>query len=110
MKDRKRRIVYLEKLRTKIIVFIISLIVDGLLILLYILAPSWTWGAEEIVSCILVCLYLLLVVPSVRYFFIWLKNFDLYRENRNIFYFAICAFRIAILLPPYYAVKYYFEC
>ena len=110
MKDRKRRIVYIEKLRTKIIVFIISLIVDGLLILLYILAPSWTWGPEEITSCILECLYMLLVVPAVRYFFIRLKRRDLFVGHRNVYYAAWCAIRIAVLLPPYYAVIYYFEC
>ena len=109
-KERKRRIVYLERLRAKIIVLIVSLIVDAVIVLLYFIDPSLVWEAEVIASCILVCLYMLLVVPSVRYFFIWLKNFDLYRENRNMFYFAWYAIRIAILLPPYYAVKYYFEC
>ncbi len=110
MKEKKRRIVYIERLRTKIIVFIISLIVDGLIILIFFLDSSLAWGAEEITSCILMCLYVLLLVPTGRYFFIRLKRRDLFVGQRFIYYRLIwCAIQIAVLLAPYYAVIYYFE-
>lgn len=100
--------IYTDNLNRKIMIFILSVLICGIMILLYFLDTSLDWGTEKIISCILVNLWLFFIIPSLRRS--WLVNKDKGMEDWiiTIGYYVVRGFCLPILLAPFFGVKYYF--
>ena len=69
-----------DNLQNKMIVFVISLILTGLILLSFFLDDSMQWNTYKIYSCIVVNLWIFFVVPALRNSYLLNKDKSLY-EN-----------------------------
>lgn len=105
----KKKKVKSDTFRNKILIFVISIILIGILVLLYFLDDSLEWNAYKIYSCIIVNLWLFFVIPAVKNSYLLNKDKSLSEWFLMGFALGASGISFSILLAPYYGIKYYFN-
>lgn len=97
MKDNKK---------IKIISLIISIILTLTAITLFFIDTSLGWVPLKIISCIICCIWVFFLTPTILYIFIRLKN-------SNLEYSVHFGLKVGtnglweILMTPYFGIKFY---
>lgn len=67
--------------RTKLYILLISIIIVVLIVILYFLDSSLEWGAEKIISCIIINIWCFFLIPALRQSY--LMNEDKTTQNKT---------------------------
>ena len=103
-----------DTLKNKILILVISLLLVGVMILLYFIDDSESWTKYKINSCIAVNIWLFFILPSFREVYLikreYFKNnyVDKSKFIRLAVEYSINRLTFPILFAPYFAIKYYF--
>lgn len=95
--------------KNKIIIFIISLLLTGLVVFFFFLDNSLQWNAYKIFSCIVVNLWIFFVIPAFRGSYLQNKDKSIYEWFRMGFSFGASGIAFPFLLAPYYGIIYYIK-
>ncbi len=99
----------LDNIKTKIIILIASVALNGVMMLLYFLDQSLEWNSLKIISCIIVNLYLFFIIPSMRLFIKKFNQMDFEESFKLGFRVGYSKAFWPIIIAPYYGIKYYFN-
>ncbi len=97
----------MKNFKVKYITTLISIIVLGLIVVLYFLDNSLEWGTNKIISCVLVSIWGMFVPQTITYYFFKIKNSDLTYSFKLGLSLGTRGF-IGLLITPYYGIKFYF--
>ena len=95
-----------KQIRLKLITGLISLFLVGILVYLFFLDRSLEWNGFKICSCIVSCIWIFFLMPSIVYFGYKIKNSDLEYSAKLGFYIGSRCF-IGFIITPYYGMKMY---
>ena len=95
--------------KTKLYIFLASLLLTLVSILLFFLDNSLGWNVEKIVSCVVVNLWIFFVIPAIRNSYLVNEGKSLGEWFKMGFHFGASGIAYPILFAPYYGVKYYFN-
>ena len=98
-----------DNLKNKMIVLTISLILVGVVVLLFCLDNSLEWNIYKISSCIIVNLWVFFTIPALRISYLLNKDKSLGEWFIMGFKVGICGGFLSILLAPHFGIKYYFN-
>lgn len=98
-----------DNIKTKIIILIASIALNGVMTLLYFFDQSLEWNTLKITSCIVVNLYLFFIIPSLRLFIKKFNQMDAEGSMKLGFKIGYTKAFWPILIAPYYGIKYYFN-
>jgi hypothetical protein len=98
-----------DKLKTKLIILIASIVLVALVVVAYFLDKSLEWGVPKISSCVLINLWVFFLTPSIRR--AWLINKDKPMEEwfKMGFRYGVSKILPCTLFAPYFGVRYYFD-
>ncbi len=96
-----------DTIRTKIIILLISVMLVVVEVELFMLDASLGWGAIKLISCVIVGLWIVFLVPALRYFYLEHKDEDMEFFADAGVRFGINGLFGPLFMTPYYGMKYY---
>lgn len=103
-----------DTLKSKILIFVISLLLVGIMVLLYFLDDSELWNWHKITSCIIINIWLFFILPSFRNAYLIKREYvnnnsvTLSKLSKLAVEIAVNRLIFPILFAPYFGIKYYF--